>query len=57
MNELEGQTDIFEALGIVTVHCFYAGWCSHTVTNTDPYAASREMEAHYEAKHYGRAVD
>jgi hypothetical protein len=42
---------------VVTVHCFFARWCSHTVQHIDPYAASREMEAHYEADHYGRHLD
>lgn len=54
---MEGQADIFDLLEMVTVHCFFARWCSHTVHNTDPDEASREMEEHYAAKHYGVHLD
>lgn len=42
---------------VVTVHCFFGRWCDHTVQNLDPQVASREMEAHYAAKHYGKHLD
>lgn len=54
MSEVDGQLDIFDALQMVTVHCFFARWCSHTVSNVDPEAAGREMESHYSARHYDR---
>ena len=34
----------------VTVHCFFAGRCNHTVTDT-PIAAHDAMEAHYTDQH------
>lgn len=37
-----------------TVHCFFQRWCDHKVTGIDPEANHAEMEAHYEAEHYGK---
>ena len=54
---LPGQTDIFEALNTVTVHCFFQRWCQHFEQDQDPAEASRRMEDHYAAKHYGHHLD
>ena len=57
MAELEGQADLFDELGAVTVHCFFSRWCAHTIVHDNPTKAHALMEAHYTEKHYGKHLD
>jgi hypothetical protein len=54
---MDGQADIFGELGTITVHCFFQRWCQHFEMDQDPAEASRRMEAHYSAKHYGHHLN
>lgn len=47
------QPELPGLFNVITVHCFFARWCKHTVQDVDPVKTSRAMEKHYEATHYG----
>lgn len=39
---------------LITVHCFFQRWCSHTEVGIDPDALHEAMESHDRQQHYGK---
>ena len=37
---------------LITVHCFFQRWCSHTEAGISPEAVHEAMESHYQKEHY-----